>query len=209
MKRDLFASEHPLQPCSYQDWKNNLQHQNRFPNFKPFFQPDFEGFLNVLIDRGLVVGLKTPLQGYVWSQDREKHEKGPSVFLSHDCLTGGTGSDDGGETIHRWQETAIDSSNPPLRQLLQIFWPDVSTQDANDLSRLVCSDVRWTVNEYYGDSSDYLSQITDLEKVFLVLKAENKLMPQETERSVSRFEKHLQSSSKDPLCAITPPKMKP
>ena len=139
---------------------------------------DFARFVHDLQASGVAVFLRVPVKSPSWHEQKSVDDSQPKVFLMNAYRTGGTrGYGPEGERQKRYSS---DRPRPPFdhwETTLMTFWPDITNSERKELEKVVLSELSWNVNEYYGDSTDHTAQHIDAEKLFLILKHENRLTP--------------------------------
>ena len=149
----------------------------------PKWDPGFQAFAHVLNDAKIAIHLRTPSevplsQRNWYSDDKSNDTTQPRVFLMNAYKSGGTSGNGGGEssTAYTYPKDELPEFSDWTKTLL-MFWPDIPYIKEKLLRRAVLTSVSWSTNEYYGDSSAYNSEMVDLEKLYAILKHENKLVP--------------------------------
>lgn len=184
------CQDHPLNPKTI---KQAMVESTKKTTFKPVFAPHFKEWLTLLENLDIPVFVRVPSQhriGMFAEDDLSKDNDQPRVFLLFNRKVSGTASDDGGDTRYDTTVSLQDQGEfESWDKLLENFWPEITHRELKHLFALCGNSITWNVNEYYGDSSNYQSDQIDLEKLFAVLKSENRLQP--VVATTRRFEEAL------------------
>ena len=201
--------EHPLNPRPYGQTITAQERKNY--NIDLEINSELSNFIEILKKNNISVFCRFPNRSFINSKffinsDKSCDSKQPRIFLMNAYKVGnnvGSGPD-GDEGSQKF--LANDGVFPKFsdwEKMLLLFWPDISHLENKELSNLVMSQVVWNVNEYYGDSSDYISYHIDLEKVFSIFSQENKLIPTHPTQNISdRFASAIKNLDTTPLITL-------
>lgn len=174
--------------------KLNKYQLDQSDNFNLSVNDEFSAFVQYIEDTGHPVYVRVP-QKKSYSFSATDTENIPNVFLMIHYATGGTHGDGHGSSTPYQNSPADFPKFDAWEQVLCMFWPELPYLGQKKLEEAVITNESWSVNEYYGDSTTYMSHMIDLEKLFKVFKKENKLTPNPPEKTFNRFKDFLEQDT--------------
>ena len=203
---DYTLSDHPYHPILWGS-KVSPHVQALTDNFQLSMDDEFRAFAQYIADTGNKVYVRVPMKNVYRYSDNTIDA--PKVFLMNHYATGGTHGNGDHASIPYTKDPSEFPSFSSWEQTLCMFWADLPYLGQQRLEEAIKTSVSWTVNEYYGDSSNYIAHMIDLEKLFKVLKKENRLNPSPPEKTFNRFKEFLDTDTSDLVSLTATPAPKP